>query len=825
MTNIDDDFSTNTIANYTVTGSGAVAISSGVLAISGTTTGDRNVMHNSAPATDDVEIAYTFGAAPTTTFSSVLGRVDSAVGEFIAMHMRSSTPRIFVQRISTSHGVGDLIGGVSPTLASGDRITCEARGAFYVLRKNGLQFASRWDWDNSVEIDSSHRRAGPRLARVSTTNCASCTRYTHTELTATSSLDPFWVGEGFSTTVISMPSNTADGDLMIACAAKTTESAVSWPAGWTELRDVSNTATGATLQFTVGYRFKQSGDPSTWTMPTSCTASASISVRNVDPTTPFAVEDILQSSTSATPSSPTVTNSDARGFMVGMSANEASAARTHSTTTVSTTLSGAQVFRGPSQVNGQIAVSAWHSGWVIPTGSMNYTYELSAAPDGSFAWIGILNPAPLDQDINDGDTATGTDAATGKLAGTQADTAAGSDAATGKLAGTQADAATGSETATANLAGTRTDTATGAEATAIVAQIPATDSATAAESVSIQIAGAVDSGSVAEAVTGIRLTGLTDTGTGTESGTGNLAGTQADTGTATETATGNLAGVRADTATATEAATGNLAGIQTDTATGTESQFVDQQGTFQVTETGTAAETASIRIDLTDTATASDTAYPSQQVDVVDAATGTEAFAVLHAQADASTATEQATGRLAGTQADTAAGTEAQSIRLISTDQATATDTASVRQGVTDTGTGTEQATTTIGASDAASATETAFITIVTTDGGVGADVASIALTSTDQGTGTDAVNVLQAIIVTDSGAATDAVTQLRVSVVDPATADENAYIEGILLSGTRVYHVVPEDRTMYVVLETRTFVAQADPRLNTVADEVMTVV
>lgn len=134
-----DDFSVDTIADYTSTG-GAIAIVSGALGRSGTATGTRNVMHSRWLNGDDGYVAYTLnGAIQATNFTSLQFRMNDAKDRYVALHVRGNTPNVFLQRANSAGVVADFT-SATQTIASGARIMVMFTGGRYQVFHNGTRF-------------------------------------------------------------------------------------------------------------------------------------------------------------------------------------------------------------------------------------------------------------------------------------------------------------------------------------------------------------------------------------------------------------------------------------------------------------------------------------------------------------------------------------------------------------------------------------------------------------------------------------------------------------------------------------------------------------
>ena len=194
MAGVDDDFSTNTLPDYTVisvaNGSGtALVVSSGALQISGTTAGTRQAMHKNWLNGDAGYVAFTLNAAATTKFSSVVWSMDDAQQNYYGFHIVSGKLYVFKNIAGTPADIS-VAGGITMTWASGDRAWARFNNdTIEVFQNNTVKFSTitgtgvNGTVTRNVPHGIGHRRVGLRIEYVSGASVA-CTRFEASDLLA-----------------------------------------------------------------------------------------------------------------------------------------------------------------------------------------------------------------------------------------------------------------------------------------------------------------------------------------------------------------------------------------------------------------------------------------------------------------------------------------------------------------------------------------------------------------------------------------------------------------------------------------------------------------
>lgn len=189
------------------------------------------------------------------------------------------------------------------------------------------------------------------------------------------------------TTTINAPASVVDKSLLICVVGEENASPVSftWPTGWVELNDSFATA----LHTSTAYFLWDTGDPTSWTVPSPATDNVCIGYTNVDFTNPF-IDQNFVGSTAGAGSTPTVTNSnDADNRWVACFASEDFGATGRTISTIS------GVAR-TSRVGADIGIAFSDSGAdLTPNSAYSASATWQAVPDDTINWIGILNHAQL----------------------------------------------------------------------------------------------------------------------------------------------------------------------------------------------------------------------------------------------------------------------------------------------------------------------------------------------------------------------------------------------------------------------------------------------
>lgn len=189
------------------------------------------------------------------------------------------------------------------------------------------------------------------------------------------------------TTTITAPAGVVDGAILLcSVGAELATSGYTWPTDWVELVDVVSTSLKAGLAYYVW----NTGDPTSWSVPSGAEENVCVGYTNVDPVTPFITESYTPSTAGAAVT-PSVTNSsdtDNRWVACFMSEDFSATGRTISSVssgTLRSSRAGANVGLAFADSNADITANA----------SYQVTGTWQAVPDDAVAWIGILNHAQL----------------------------------------------------------------------------------------------------------------------------------------------------------------------------------------------------------------------------------------------------------------------------------------------------------------------------------------------------------------------------------------------------------------------------------------------
>lgn len=167
-----DDYNTNTIANYTITGQ-AVNITGGSIGTGNTTAGERWAIYNQGEmATDDVHIRVVIGTN-TNQVTSIIFRCNAARDRFVRMNMINGTS--YMQCVSTTgqyHDVGSTATeafGFTCNTAVGTIIDIYATGDNYRVLRNSVQVFNQND-NRPCAKGVDYRKWGYNFGRSGTTN-------------------------------------------------------------------------------------------------------------------------------------------------------------------------------------------------------------------------------------------------------------------------------------------------------------------------------------------------------------------------------------------------------------------------------------------------------------------------------------------------------------------------------------------------------------------------------------------------------------------------------------------------------------------------------
>lgn len=162
-----DDFNTNTLGNYTVTGS-TITVTGGSMGIGNTTDGERWVMYNLGEMNSDdihIRIVTTSNAARMT---SVVFRCNAARDRFVRMNMINGTA--YMQSVSTTGVYHDVGGsGFTCSTTNGTIIDIYATGDNYRVLRNSVQIFNQNDTQPCAK-GPSNRKWGFNFSRSSFAN-------------------------------------------------------------------------------------------------------------------------------------------------------------------------------------------------------------------------------------------------------------------------------------------------------------------------------------------------------------------------------------------------------------------------------------------------------------------------------------------------------------------------------------------------------------------------------------------------------------------------------------------------------------------------------
>ena len=138
-----DDYNTNTIANYTITGQ-AVNITGGSIGVGNTTAGERWAIYNlSDMATDDIHIRAVMGTN-ATQMTSLVFRCNAARDRLVRLNFINGTA--YMQSVSTTGVYHDVGGsGFSCSTAAGTQIDVYVTGDNYRVLRNNTQIFNQND--------------------------------------------------------------------------------------------------------------------------------------------------------------------------------------------------------------------------------------------------------------------------------------------------------------------------------------------------------------------------------------------------------------------------------------------------------------------------------------------------------------------------------------------------------------------------------------------------------------------------------------------------------------------------------------------------------
>lgn len=160
-----DNYNTNTIADYTVTGL-SVTVASGSIGIGGTTDGERWAMYNKGTMnTDDVHMRAVIGAAGSRMTSLVI-RCNANRDRYVRLNMINGTS--FLQRVQAGGAISD-IGSVALSTVVGTTIDIYATGDNYRILRNNTQIAN-WNDASPCAKGVDYRQWGYTFTRTSFNN-------------------------------------------------------------------------------------------------------------------------------------------------------------------------------------------------------------------------------------------------------------------------------------------------------------------------------------------------------------------------------------------------------------------------------------------------------------------------------------------------------------------------------------------------------------------------------------------------------------------------------------------------------------------------------
>ena len=545
-------------------------------------------------------------------------------------------------------------------------------------------------------------------------------------------------GPGVTSLTVSVPSGTADGDLMLAVIVIELSSGTATPpAGWNQLWNATNSTRSHTQ---IVYARIASSEPAnySWTWSSAECAAAIITYRNAAYPVQYSGQFNNASQTNAP--APSLTTASPNSLSVYFGSNA------YGTTWTAPTSPGTyneriDIRSSTASTNLSLTVADYN---VVDAGTASAPSGTAANADYNAGGQVILAPAARTLVIVD--TAAGFDAATAaESSGDQTITVTDSGSGTDALA---------SVAVVLSL----TDSGAGNDAFGAAAALAATDTGTGSDSIAQLLASLLlaESGAGADALAGMTVAlSATDSGTGSDAIAGLAASlTAVDAGTGTD-ALGSLAaslGIT-DVGSGADALASLAAGLSvTETGAGTDALASIAAG-LTVTDSGVGADTPSISVTLsvTDSGAGVDTVLQMILIAIADAGTAVDSLASI---------------TVALTLLDSGAGSEALSVQVAVsvTDAGSGTDalnllTEALKQ-VLDSGAGTDLVL-------------SPAVSLTVLDSGTGVDDAavSVTLTVTDSGSAVEALDIIATMLVSilDSGAGSDA---LAVSVAPIVVAD-----------------------------------------------------
>lgn len=210
-----------------------------------------------------------------------------------------------------------------------------------------------------------------------------------------------WTATGNATSyVINRPSNVVSGDLMIATVAisDTVIATLTAPAGWTIVRQITETDGTASLRFAVLKRTAGGSEPSSWTGALSATVKPVVSqctaYRNADlAANQFIAENTAQSSSGNTVTSATVTNTDSRAWRICAFGSSGDYYTSWAgTSEVSERADNSAEYQISSYSYRTATLMMADSNGTVGTGSHSRTGSLSRSFYAGAAWIGLIKP-------------------------------------------------------------------------------------------------------------------------------------------------------------------------------------------------------------------------------------------------------------------------------------------------------------------------------------------------------------------------------------------------------------------------------------------------
>lgn len=160
-----DNYNTNTIADYTITGQ-SVTVASGSIGVGGTTDGERWAMYNKGTMnTDDVHMRVVIGVAGVRMTSLVI-RCNANRDRYVRLNMINGTS--FLQRVQAGGAISD-IGSVALSTVVGTTIDIYATGDNYRILRNNTQIAN-WNDSQPCAKGVDYRQWGYAFTRSSFNN-------------------------------------------------------------------------------------------------------------------------------------------------------------------------------------------------------------------------------------------------------------------------------------------------------------------------------------------------------------------------------------------------------------------------------------------------------------------------------------------------------------------------------------------------------------------------------------------------------------------------------------------------------------------------------